>query len=76
MERVPTAVNIADDPSRYVLALTSDRLELLVCIISSRAREDYALLNWLQARQVEAILSHAYIAPSWASSFAENIGMS
>ena len=65
IERVPTEVNVADDPSRRVASRTRWHIALYSV---SCAREDYALLTRLGASRVEAKLDDVFLAPkAWES---------
>ena len=67
VERVPTAVNIADDPSRCLLFLAW-LLSLHACILFMH-REDYFLLESLRgSKRVEAKLDRVFHEPqTWES---------
>lgn len=68
IERVPTAVNVADDPSRCACDV-----RVVVSLTSySMCREQYGILDFLGAERVDAKLSECYLTPNWANSVAEN----
>ena len=65
VERIPTEINIADDPSR------SERRSLIEVAASDLFlcdREDYSLLAAMKAVRVEAMLDDIFMLPqSWES---------
>ena len=73
VERVPTAVNIADDPSRHYICIN---ISCVLACYKNFMREEYGLLESLGATKITPQLDDVFTYPetwehiSWASSLA------